>query len=124
VPWQGKWFNDRDWKAFGRVGPDIGDKYQVRGTNYATGRLILHGKDNDKAPFILVVERFPIYQLVGWIYGAEGKKPEYWWATAPIPAFFVPREVMHSMETLPKYEPATNVGSAKPGLPSDSAGAA
>ena len=81
---------------------DVGP-HQVRQTSLPDGRLILHPDDKDHEAFILVVGRAPVYEMIGWCFGREGKLPEYWDDNAKTPAFFVPRAFppMRAMETLP-----------------------
>jgi hypothetical protein len=88
--------------------PDVGFKYQVRGTWRMDGRLILHPDDKDDEPFILVTPHDTMeggmltFRLVGWILCRDGKQEKYW--TDPKgdrPAFFVPQDALHPMETLP-----------------------
>lgn len=66
-------------------------QHQARHTVYPDGKLVLHHSDNDEDPFVLVTGRAPIFNLVGWLFGHEGKKPEYWDPKAKAPAFFVPQ---------------------------------
>lgn len=104
---------DRFWA--GAIGDydaaDVGEIYEVRATEWPNGKLILHPDDPDDAPHILarvVEEKIKgwVYkvELVGWVYGHEGKLQEYW-TTLPThpkrPAFFVPNEVLHDMEEIP-----------------------
>ena len=40
---------------------------------------IVHPKDDDNSPFVLVrCQERPIYNIVGWQWGREAKKEEYW----------------------------------------------
>lgn len=85
---------------------DVGP-YQVRATRHASGKLILHPRDEDDDIFILVViNKKPLIQIVGWIYASEGKQEKYW--ADPTRknrhAFFVPQSDLHDMSTLPKGE--------------------
>lgn len=76
-------------------GDDAG-RYQVRGTTYPNGRLILHPEDHDSKIYILVVGEVPEFTLYGWILGVDGKKDEYWDDPAGgRPAFFVPQSVLN-----------------------------
>jgi hypothetical protein len=82
---------------------DVG-LHQVRHTALLNGRLMLHPEDKDNEVFVLVVGRAPAFELIGWCFGREGKRQEYWedptggdrWA------FFVPRGVLHSMADIPE----------------------
>ena len=96
-------------KAFGfywsgsvgdRKAKDVGG-LQVRTRSRTDYDLILHDHDNDGDRFVLVVGLAPRFSLVGWIYGHEGKKREYWKDPArERPAYFVPQAVLHSMDEL------------------------
>jgi hypothetical protein len=91
---------------------DVGP-YQVRHTSLPDGRLMLHPEDKDGEVFILVVGRAPAFQLVGWCFGYEGKKQDYWSdpTGADRSAFFVPRKVLHDMAELPS-EPVSDEAAA------------
>ena len=80
---------------------DVG-KYQVRTRSKAWYDLTLYPKDDDHAIFILVLGRAPIYEIAGWILGANGKRPEYWKSPNGRPGFFVPRGVLRPLEELPE----------------------
>jgi hypothetical protein len=63
--------------------------------------LILHPKDADDRPFILVTGRAPCFEVRGWILGRDGKLQQYWSDPAGgRPAFFVPQTVLHDVESL------------------------
>lgn len=81
-------------------GRDEGDAgaFQVRATTIPAGALILHERDADDARFHLVIVNGATCTLAGWTTGAEGKRPEFWFAKAPRPAFFVPQEALHPVE--------------------------
>ena len=81
---------------------DVGH-YQVRTTPNDWGHLLLHPKDEDAEVFILILSHgSPEFILKGWLLGKEGKVDEFWRdGTKGRPAFFVPQEALHSMDTLP-----------------------
>lgn len=82
------------WSGAGLKGQrDVGN-FEVRSTKYKTGKLILHPKDDDEAPFALVVENFPQFTIVGWTYGHLGKNQAFWQDPTKKnrPAYFVPQE--------------------------------
>jgi hypothetical protein len=60
----------------------------------------LHDRDNDEAVFVLVVGSYPSMKIVGWIYGEEGQKKEYWWEGTGRPAYFVPQENLRALDSL------------------------
>jgi hypothetical protein len=88
-----------DYREIG--GNDVGP-YGVRATEYTTGGLILHPKDEDERVFILVVARAPDFTLVGWLRGADGKRQEFWNDTKlrRSPAYLVEQRLLHT-EPLP-----------------------
>ena len=83
----------------GELPGDVG-LVQVRWTARPDGRLILHDRDQDAAPFVLVRGTFPEYTLVGWILSHHGKRPEYKQPGDGRPAYFVPTERLESMVAL------------------------
>ena len=89
------WFDGTDGKT--DVGP-----HQVRHTPLPDGRLMLHPEDKDDEAFILVIGRVPAFDLIGWCFGHEGKRQDYWEDPThdDRAAFFVPRKVLHRMDEL------------------------
>jgi hypothetical protein len=85
-----------------RSGFDVGGKYEVRGTEYPNGSLILH-PDDKEAPYILVTGTGNLYYVRGWILASEGKQKK-WWRDIQIrhPAYFVPQNALHDIDTLLK----------------------
>lgn len=86
---------------------DVG-RYQVRGRTRTSYDLILHKSDPDDDPFVLVIGPTVwlahgwLFDIYGWIYGREGKQPQWWGDPAGgRPAFFVPKHVLRPIETLP-----------------------
>jgi|ERR1700677_1913020 len=80
---------------------DVGP-FQVRSTEHANGRLILHKGDPGDRLYVLVTGRCPSYVLQGWISGADGQNEEYW--TDPQggrPAYFVPTKALRPMSEFP-----------------------
>ncbi len=93
--------------------PDVAG-YDVRGTQYLDGRLILHPRDLDERIYVLVVGPLTARHLAprpyhlaffvcGWIYGRAGKDKQWW--DEPIgngrPAFFVPQQALMPIQSLP-----------------------
>lgn len=61
-------------------GPDLKPDIEVRHTEYDNGRLILRTIDQQYASdyrHVLVVGHEPNFEIVGWIYGREGFRPEW-----------------------------------------------
>lgn len=73
---------------------------EVRSTAWRHGCLLVHDRDCDSAPFILVTGEMPSLRIVGWLYGRECKRPEFWRHDRPRPAYFVPQSELRSMEEL------------------------
>lgn len=85
---------------------DVGS-YQVRTTPYTDGKLILRTLDKENDVHILVLSHSaPVYHLAGWVYGHEGKLPEFLsdGGNGRRPAYFIPQGKLRSMDTLPKGE--------------------
>jgi hypothetical protein len=89
--------------------PHIGDydaddvgPYQVRATAKDHYRLRLHPNDKDDKKFVLITGTGPTFTVVGWCYGREGKKTEYWEDPTHTgrPAFWVPHDQLRPMHTL------------------------
>lgn len=84
---------------------DVLPGVQVRSTHHmATGRLILHDRDDDHAVFTLVAipkrsrsERYPPRaDIVGWVVGWDGKRKRFFQEVSGNgrPAYFVPRDYL------------------------------
>jgi hypothetical protein len=75
-----------------RGSPDVGP-WHVRTRAHADDELIIRERDADGGPFVLVVlVRLPVFRIVGWCYGHEGKRAEWWTdhGNGRPPAYFVP----------------------------------
>jgi hypothetical protein len=81
-----------------RLHADVGHHVQVRSTLREDGSLILHERDADDQIFYLVICRAPDYDIVGWIPGGEGKRPEWWREDVRHPAWFVPQTELYPCE--------------------------
>lgn len=111
LKWDGAFLADEVWKVWKTTGCDV-QNLEVRSTLHQNGRLILHPKDKDEAPYILVIaSKHPTYQLVGWCFGREGKIQEYWHDVGyGRPCYFVPRNKLKKIEDLViKDAPLVNV---------------
>ncbi len=72
-------------------GGDVGN-VQVRYTPLADGSLILRKGDSPDSRYVLVTGQAPTYNVIGWIDGHDGMKPEFVWApNGRPPAYFVPQ---------------------------------
>ena len=80
--------------------PDAGP-FQVRHTERANGKMLLHPSDKDDEICVLVVGNYGTYTLHGWAVIGDVKLPEYWWdPKGGRPCYFVPREALRPMEEL------------------------
>lgn len=64
--------------------------------------LIVHHRDQDTRPHVLVTtEAPPVFRLMGWCYGHQGKREQFWNDPAGNrPAFFVPQAELRPMAEL------------------------
>lgn len=84
-------------------GHDVGGCVDVRSVTKPNHCLILHDADKDETPYVLVELSKPSEAtLVGWVFGADGKKQEYWSDPSgkDRPAFFIPRRALRPMPEL------------------------
>lgn len=80
------------WHIDGRLcPPDIGADIEVRATEHRDGCLIVYEHNPDAAKFYLVVIDGMCANIVGWIYGRDAKRTDYWKDDARYPAYFVPQ---------------------------------
>ena len=71
--------------------PDVGD-WDVRSSARIYGHLILHPRDIAERVHIRVVGVIPDFWVVGWIYGFDAMRPEFWKdPTGHRPAYFFPQ---------------------------------
>lgn len=69
--------------------------YGIRGTTHLNGRLILHKDDPDDKPFLLVIDRCPAYDFIGYTTAGEGKQDRFWPGPySDRPAYFVDRHAL------------------------------
>lgn len=103
LPWTGRVFSNPEWKAWSLAGGrDVG-MLEVRSTHYPWGHLPMFEKDHNDYPYVLVIALSETeYEIKGWIWGAEGKRREYWKdpANTHKPYFNVPQSVLRSVESL------------------------
>lgn len=82
--------------------PDFAPDIQVRTRSLHIYELIVRPDDADNERFVLVTsEECPYFRIVGWITGAEAKRPE-WLAThgGREPAYFVPHAALRDLGEL------------------------
>lgn len=84
------------WRPLGHLPaedvPDVGS-FDVRSTIYANPHLRLRPKDPDDRETILVWDRRPEFELVGWILNADAKNDQWWgdkWRTGRGESWEVP----------------------------------
>jgi hypothetical protein len=88
------------WRGPGSLrAPDVG-QLQVRATQRPNGSLILHDGDNDADPFVLVTGSFPTFTVRGYIWGRQGKRPQFWNDQIKRPAYFVPQSALRPLSDL------------------------
>lgn len=75
--WDGAYHDLDAWMRWREEGHDIGC-LEVRSTLHLGGCLILHKKDPDDSPFVLVTADPPRFNFVGWCFGREGKEDCNW----------------------------------------------
>ncbi len=103
LPWDGSFLELESWYNWRETGHDVSG-LEVRSTHHRKGSLILHPKDKDDSPFILVITADkPIYELVGWNFGKEGKLKEHWRDVGyGRPCYYLPQNSLLPMDTLHK----------------------
>lgn len=81
---------------------DVGGIVDVRWTDRANGRLILHKDDPDDVPFVLVTGTNGAYTIVGWLFARDGKRDEYWCDPTGEgrPAYFVPQKALRPVSEI------------------------
>lgn len=102
----------RFWPGVGEVKAEDVDGVQVRTTSHHTGRLLIYPTDPDLVPFVFAVGRIPRFDVVGWLYGYEGKRAE-WLSdlngTSPELVYAVPQSALLPLDTLPAVMGAYDV---------------
>ena len=70
-------------------------------TSHARGSLLLHPRDLDDAPYVLMTGGGGAYQVRGWIMGRDGKQEKYWGdrANQNRPAYWVPQSALNPIES-------------------------
>lgn len=75
--------------------PDVGHSIEVRRNTRTSGRLVIRPNDPEDRIYVLVRGEYPLFDVVGWIRGADGKREE--WLDNPYnnwPAYFIPAEAL------------------------------
>jgi hypothetical protein len=99
---------DRYWGApvnTFKAGGDVGE-VQVRTRSRHDYELLVRPDDRDADVYVHVTGRVPAFRVHGWLSGQEAKRPEYLRAHGGRPpAYFVPTDALHPIETLPGRMP-------------------
>ncbi len=84
--------------ALGQLKADDVGLWQVRTNARTNGDLIIHERDANDRKFALVRGTAPHYDVVGWIFGKDGKRQEFWKdpTRKGRPAFFVPETALNT----------------------------
>lgn len=93
--WSGLWWNDGSHPG---VEPDFQPDIQVRTSAWKS--LFVHKPSEGDPPewrFVAVWDNGPSLYLVGWCYGHEGQREEFWNAALPWPAYTVPADRLRPM---------------------------
>jgi hypothetical protein len=93
--------------AIGNLKADDVGPYQVRtNTSRRLDDLILRPKDRDDRVYVSVLSFLPEFIICGWIGGADGKQAEWLrnGSSGRPPCYFVPRSVLHPLDTLPLHK--------------------
>jgi hypothetical protein len=98
-----------DWPGTVDVGsaPDIEPNWQIRTSRYLDVSLIVTPRDKSHERFVLVLadvsKRVTVFQIVGWVYGWEGKKfpKEPWNRNRSSLIHRVPRSRLHTSFDVP-----------------------
>lgn len=69
---------------------DVG-AWQVRHTLRPDGGLIVKRTDRADARFVLVIGQLPVFNVIGWIDGADAMQDRFWRPDFAVPAFLVPQ---------------------------------
>jgi hypothetical protein len=74
--------------------PDLDDFIDVKGRSKDWYGLPIQKDDPESWAYLLITaERHPVYQIVGWCWGHEGKQSRFWpGPKLDRPAFFVPQD--------------------------------
>lgn len=99
--WDGKFFEIHEWLNYRQSGNDVSG-LEIRSTKHKNGRLIIHPNDKDYVPYVLVIQDKDDFELVGWLYAFEAKRPEYFKDVGyGRPCYYAPRDILRDIKTLP-----------------------
>lgn len=95
-----------DWNSYSEFVsnnlPDLSTFIDVKGIAKPTHRAILQRNDRDDWAYLLVSSHaHPSYLIMGWVYGHEAKRPEFWQDPAGgRPAYFVNSQILRQPSEL------------------------
>jgi len=98
--WDSRFIPVPKWDRVKRLIHDIGGK-EVKSTEHRKGCLLVQKQFDAEPPYLLVLtHEAPVYHIVGWAYGHEVKKPEYWREDVKRPCYMMPQDRLRPIETL------------------------
>jgi len=99
--WDGRLFNLEEWELWRKFGHDV-NGIEIRSTKHKNGCLIVHPKDKDNAPFVLVVcDSNTSFSIKGWAFGYEAKDSKYWKDVGyGRPCYYYPQKNLKPIEDL------------------------
>jgi len=75
--------------------------HEIRTTTYPTGKLLLTKEDDPtRKYFLITLPDHYTANIVGWMYGYEGQKDEYWNTEFYIPCYTVEQKYLHDVKEL------------------------
>ena len=88
-----------------RIGlPDVEPCFDIKGTSYWDGKLIVKLNEPDNFIYVLVVSHKNRFKACGFLNGARAKNIKYFDEPVPgRPAFFVPQSDLISMQEFPYH---------------------
>lgn len=92
--------------------PDVANFCDVRTCRYDLGDLRVHPNDKDDRPYVLAIGVIPNFWIVGWLYGREAKRQEWWKSINPDrpPAFFAPQSCLRTLSELIEVRAGKPIG--------------
>jgi len=82
---------------------DLAYGIEVRQTKTPHGCLMLHRKDRDEAPYVLVRGKGPDFEVVGWMFGIDGKQDRFWRTDIDNTAYLVPAQHLTDIRELQEW---------------------
>ena len=79
---------------------DVGE-LQVRATRHVNGKLLVHDEDDRNDAFVLVRGAGKVFDIAGWLYGADAQCKDFWDTTIRYPCYAVESKYLTPIEGLP-----------------------